>query len=140
MSDALDQVMGTLDGQINAEDTNVSETTTIELDTEEGKADPKFIHMPVTAELLAAVRVAAGTEALGPWLQRKLAADLGVTLPVKTDGRQRYSTEEQRKAAKVAAATKAANLRKGLLMAHRARSAGDAVKLAEAEKIIADNS
>jgi hypothetical protein len=143
MSDSMSDVMAELDGQINAgEDTNVSETTAVEMDTnaDGSKKDPAFIHMPLTPELLAAARAQAGTEALGPWLQRRLAEQLGVTLPVKTDGRQRYHTEEQRKAAKVAAATKAANLRKGLLMAHRARAAGDAVKLAEAEKIIADNS
>lgn len=119
----------------------MTETTTVEMDTDGSKKDPAFIHMPLTPELLAACRQAAGENvALGPWLQERLAAQLNVTLPVKIDKRQRYTTEEARQAAKVAARDKAANLRKGLLMAHRARAAGDAVKLAEAEALIAANS
>lgn len=147
MSQAMDAVMGTLDAIEAAEtemmETNMdtsSETGAVALDTDAGRKDPAFIHMPLTPELLAAARAQAGTQALGPWLQELLAKQLNVTLPVKTDGRQRYTTEEQRQAAKVASREKAANLRKGLLMAHRARSAGDAVKLAEAEAIIAANS
>jgi hypothetical protein len=147
MSDAMTNLMDTLTAVENAEtemmETNMdtsAETGTPTLDTDAAKKDPAFIHMPLTPELLAAARAQAGTEALGPWLQRLLADKLNVTLPVKTDGRQRYTTEEQRQAAKVAARDKAANLRKGLLMAHRARAAGDAVKLAEAEALIAANS
>lgn len=140
MSDAMQDVMAQLDGQINAGEDTTMNSDTITLDTDAAKKDPAFIHMPLTPELLAAARQAAGTQALGPWLQELLAKQLNVTLPVKTDGRQRYHTEEQRQAAKVAARDKAANLRKGLLMAHRARQANDAVKLAEAEAIIAANS
>jgi hypothetical protein len=69
-----------------------------------------------------------------------LSDKLGVTLPVKTDGRKRYNTEAERETAKLNAREKAANLRKGLLMAHRARAAGDTAKLAEAEALIAANS
>lgn len=140
MSQAMDAVMGTLDNLAEGNGTMDTETTTVILDTDAGKKDPAFIHMPLTPELLAAARAKAGTEALGPWLQRLLADQLGVTLPVKTDGRQRYTTEEQRQAAKVASREKAANLRKGLLMAHRARQAGDEAALAVANKLIADNS
>jgi hypothetical protein len=146
MSQALDAVMGNLDAVAQDSETEaveMAENAAIdagEMDTAASKKDPAFIHMPLTPELLAAARAQAGTEALGPWLQRLLADKLNVTLPVKTDGRQRYTTEEQRQAAKVAARDKAANLRKGLLMAHRARAAGDAVKLAEAEALIAANS
>lgn len=107
------------------------------MDTEKSKDDPKFIHMPLTPELLAAARAKAGNVALGPWLQELLASQLGVTLPVKTDGRKRYSSDEEREAAKVASRDKAANLRKALLAAHRARMAGDEVKLAEANENIA---
>jgi hypothetical protein len=147
---AMDEVLGTLDTIIENADENLAPegmtmiengSTTIDLDTTESKKDPAFIHMPLTPELLAACRQAAGENvALGPWLQERLAAQLNVTLPVKVDKRQRYTTEEARQAAKVAARDKAANLRKGLLMAHRARAAGDAVKLAEAEALIAANS
>ena len=147
MSQALDAVMGTLDAVENGTQEGtmngtVTQDTAPEMDTEQdgSKKDPAFIHMPLTPELLAAARAKAGDEALGPWLQRLLAEQLGVSLPVKTDGRKRYHTEEQREAAKLAARDKAANLRKGLLMAHRARAAGDAVKLAEAEALIAANS
>jgi hypothetical protein len=146
MSQAMDTVMGALDTVAQDSETEaveMNENAAIdagEMDTAASKKDPAFIHMPLTPELLAAARAQAGTEALGPWLQRLLADKLNVTLPVKTDGRQRYTTEEQRQAAKVAARDKAANLRKGLLMAHRARAAGDAVKLAEAEALIAANS
>jgi len=146
MSQAMDAVMGALDTVAQDSETEaveMAENAAIdagEMDTAASKKDPAFIHMPLTPELLAAARAQAGTEALGPWLQRLLADKLNVTLPVKTDGRQRYTTEEQRQAAKVAARDKAANLRKGLLMAHRARAAGDAVKLAEAEALIAANS
>lgn len=140
MSQAMDAVMGTLDNLAEGNGTMDTETTTVVLDTDAGKKDPAFIHMPLTPELLAAARKEAGTEALGPWLQRILAEKLNVTLPVKTDGRQRYTTDEQRQAAKVASREKAANLRKGLLMMHRARQANDAAKMAEAEAIIAANS
>ncbi|RPJ64157.1 MAG: hypothetical protein EHM23_00860 [Acidobacteria bacterium] len=146
MSQAMDAVMGALDTVAQDSETEaveMAENAAIdagEIETEASKKDPQFIHMPLTPELLAACRAQAGTEALGPWLQRRLAGQLNVTLPVKTDGRQRYTTEEQRQAAKLAARDKAANLRKGLLMAHRARAAGDAVKLAEAEALIAANS
>jgi hypothetical protein len=116
------------------------ETVVMESGDSKAKKDPDFIHMPLTPELLAAARAQAGDMALGPWLQARLAEQLGVTLPVKTDGRKRYNTDAEREAAKLSAREKAANLRKGLLMAHRARAAGDAVKLAEAEKLIEDNS
>lgn len=147
---ALDEVMSNLDTIIENADENLAPegmtvnengSTTIDLDTTESKKDPAFIHMPLTPELLAACRKAAGENvALGPWLQERLADQLGVTLPVKVDKRQRYTTEEARQAAKVAARDKAANLRKGLLMAHRARQSGDKAALAVAEKLIADNS
>ena len=144
MSDSMAEVMGTLDAAIEngTQEDTMDNATQVEMDTnaDGSKKDPAFIHMPLTPELLAAARAQAGTEALGPWLQRRLAEQLGVTLPVKTDGRKRYHTEEQREAAKLQARDKAANLRKGLLMAHRARAAGDAVKLAEAEALIAANS
>jgi hypothetical protein len=149
MSQAMDQVMSALDGVEQAEtemmetmmDTSRETGETITLDTDASKKDPAFIHMPLTPELLAACRNAAGENvALGPWLQERLAGQLGVTLPVKVDKRQRYTTEEARQAAKVAARDKAANLRKGLLMAHRARQSGDKTALAIAEKLIADNS
>jgi hypothetical protein len=142
MSDAMDQVMGALDGQINTAEGNgqMSETIVLENESAESKKDPAFIHMPLTPELLAAARTAAGDTALGPWLQQVLADKLGVTLPVKTDGRKRYNTEAERETAKLNAREKAANLRKGLLMAHRARAAGDTAKLAEAEALIAANS
>ena len=147
MSQALDAVMAQLDGQISDAGENAQKGTTMDSETivlesgeSDSKADPKFIHMPLTPELLAAARAQAGDMALGPWLQARLAEQLGVTLPVKTDGRKRYNTEAEREAAKLSAREKAANLRKGLLMAHRARAAGDTAKLAEAEKLIADNS
>lgn len=141
MSDAMQDVMAQLDGQINnAGETNVNTTEAPQLETEENKKDPQFIHMPLTPELLTACRAQAGTMALGPWLQARLAEQLGVELPVKVDARQRYFTKEEKAAAKVRSANKAANLRKGLLMAHRARSAGDKEALAIAEKLIADNS
>lgn len=149
MSQALDAVIGQLDAVENGttEGTNTNMDTTqvetapvMETETAADKKDPAFIHMPLTPELLAAARAQAGDMALGPWLQARLAEQLGVTLPVKADGRKRYNTDAEREAAKLGAREKAANLRKGLLMAHRARAAGDAVKLAEAEKLIADNS
>lgn len=143
--DALTAVTNTLDNLITDEkDTPMNGTTTVEtapvMDTEESKADPKFIHMPLTPELLAAARAKAGTTALGPWLQALLADQLGVTLPERTDGRKRYNSEEEREAAKLDSRTKAANLRKALLAAHRARMAGDTAKLAEAEAAIAQYS
>lgn len=139
MSQAMDAVMGTLDNL--AEGNGTMNTETIVLDSGDSKKDPAFIHMPLTPELLAACRQAAGENvALGPWLQQYMAERLNVTLPVKTDGRQRYTTEEARQAAKVASREKAANLRKGLLMAHRARQANDAAALEVANKLIADNS
>lgn len=146
MSDAMTDVMTALDtvaqdSKLEADEMNENAAIDAgQMDTESGKADPKFIHMPVTPELLAAARAQAGTEALGPWLQRLLASQLNVVLPVKVDGRQRYNTQEQRDAAKLASRDKAANLRKGLLAAHRARAAGDTVALAAAEALIAANS
>lgn len=109
------------------------------MDTEATKADPKFAHVPLTAELLVALRAAAGENPLGPFVAELLAEKYGVAYE-RTDGRKRYTTEEARLAAKVTAKDKAANLRKGLLMAHRARAAGDTVKLAEAEALITANS
>lgn len=145
--------MGTLDGIIENAGENlapegmtmiengaVEAAPVMESGDSKAKKDPDFIHMPLTPELLAAARREAGDTALGPWLQARLAEQLGVTLPVKSDGRKRYNTDAEREAAKLGAREKAANLRKGLLMAHRARAAGDAVKLAEAEALIAANS
>lgn len=102
------------------------------MDTEAAKADPKFAHVPLTPELLTALRTAAGDKPLGPFVAAMLAKQYGVTLP-ETDGRKRYTTEEAREAAKLASRDKAANLRKALLAAHRARMAKDEVKLAAAE-------
>lgn len=128
---------------MDATPTTAEPTTTTSdapaMDTEATKADPKFAHVPLTAELLVALRTAAGDVPLGPFVAQLLADKYGVAYE-RTDGRKRYTTEEARQAAKVTAKEKAANLRKGLLMAHRARAAGDAVKLAEAEKLISDNS
>jgi hypothetical protein len=139
-------LLDTIAGENAQKDTNVQDNDAVVMESGSGstKDDPRFIHMPLTPELLAAARLKAGENvALGPWLQEYLAAQLGVTLPVKVDRRVRYTgpnAEELRKAAKVKAIEKAANLRKGLLMVHRARAAGDMVKLAEGEKLIADNS
>lgn len=130
----------------NAQKDTSMDNGQVEMESGQGstKDDPRFIHMPLTPELLAAARLKAGENvALGPWLQEYLAAQLGVTLPVKIDKRVRYTgpdADKLRAAAKVKATEKAANLRKGLLMVHRARAAGDMVKLAEGEKLIADNS
>lgn len=121
------------------------------------KDDPQFIHMPFTVngeyvpELLAAARKAAGDMALGPWLQGYLAKQLGVTLPVKTDARKRYNTDAEREQAKLTSRERSANLHKGLLAQHRAKTALKAAtndaeraaaqaKLADAEKLIAANS
>ena len=117
--------------------TTVETAPAMETEADASKKDPAFIHMPLTPELLAAARAKAGDEALGPWLQRILAEQLGVALPVKTDGRKRYNSDEAREAAKLASRDKAANLRKALLAAHRARMAKDSVKLAQAEADIA---
>lgn len=106
------------------------------METEASKADPKFAHVPLTPELLAALRTAAGNAALGPFVAQLLGEKYGVTIE-RTDGRKRYSTEEERESAKLASRDKAANLRKALLAAHRARMANDSVKLAEAEANIA---
>lgn len=142
MTNAMDTVMNTLDAIENTttENTPIMDgSTTVEtapaMDTETDatKKDPAFAHVPMTPELLAQLNAARGTMALGPFVQQLLADKYGVTLPVKVNTRQRYNTEEERKQAKQNSADKAANLRKALLAAHRARSAGDAVKLAQAE-------
>jgi len=145
MSTELEQgavtLLDSIAGENAQKDTNMDNGETVVLETgDSSKKDPAFIHMPLTPELLAAARAQAGDMALGPWLQARLAEQLGVTLPVKTDGRKRYNTDEERKAAQLSSREKAANLRKGLLMVHRARAAGDMAKLAEGEKLIADNS
>jgi len=142
MTDALDAVMSTLTDVENSapvmEDTNVQTTIVetapqMETETDASKKDPAFAHVPMTPELLAALNTARGTTALGPFVQQLLADKYGVTLPVKVNTRQRYQTDAERKQAKQNSAEKAANLRKALLAAHRARSAGDTVKLAQAE-------
>ena len=121
-------------------DETMNGTTQVEtapvMETEASKADPKFAHVPLTPELLAALRTAAGNAALGPFVAQLLGEKYGVTIE-RTDGRKRYSTEEERESAKLASRDKAANLRKALLAAHRARMANDSVKLAEAEANIA---
>lgn len=142
MTNAMDTVMNTLDAIENTttENTPIMDGSTavetapaMDTETDATKKDPAFAHVPMTPELLAQLNAARGTMALGPFVQQLLADKYGVTLPVKVNTRQRYNTEEERKQAKQNSADKAANLRKALLAAHRARSAGDAVKLAQAE-------
>lgn len=142
MTDAMDTVMAILDtaGTTPEEviavidgETTVETAPAMDTETDATKKDPAFAHVPMTPELLAQLNAARGTVALGPFVQQLLADKYGVTLPVKVNARQRYHTEEERKQAKLNSADKAANLRKALLAAHRARSAGDTVKLAQAE-------
>lgn len=140
MSDALGAVLGTLDGHINGTEGNAVNDGTIVLETGATKKDPDFIHMPLTPELLAAARKAAGDNvALGPWLQEYLAGQLGVTLPVKTDKRVRYTgptAEADRAAARQRSINKAADTRKYLLAIHKARKAGNAAEVTRLEALL----
>lgn len=114
--------------------------TAIVLETGATKKDPDFIHMPLTPDLLAAARAKAGENvALGPWLQEYLAEQLGVTLPVKTDKRVRYTgpdADAQRAAARQRSITKAADTRKYLLAIHKARKAGNAAEVTRLEALL----
>jgi hypothetical protein len=135
-------LLETIAGENAQKDTNMASENgaVIELDTDKGRKDPDFIHMPLTPELLAAARAKAGANvALGPWLQEYLAEQLGVTLPVKTDKRVRYTgpdAEVQREAARKRSIAKAADTRKYLLAIHKARKAGNAAEVKRLEALL----
>lgn len=106
-----------------------STTTAAPASTSNGAAekDPRYVAVTMTPPLLEALRKAAGTEqSLSGYIRTVLAQHLGITIEAAPSARQKYNTEEERKAAQVKQRKDRQALIAQLLAEHKAKLAAQA--------------
>lgn len=93
----------------------------------QAEKDPRYVAVTMTPPLLEALRKAAGTEqSLSGYIRTVLAQHLGITIEPATSARQKYNTEEERKAAQAQQRKDRQALIAQLLKEHKAKLAAQA--------------